>query len=167
MALNTAEDRFLHAIVTFICTQTARTQYKFHFQECTETGRPSSHNLISNGFSIVVFAPADSSTRLQYLFQLRPSRVLSLHSHMGYYLWFLTWQKITVYIYLENPSITTVPDRRCRILKVVLVRRWVTWVLGIWRGEDWGKGWERGGQFTSNLRPRWTDPVTARRVPSK
>jgi hypothetical protein len=28
-------------------------------------------------------------------------------------------------------------------------------------------GWERGGQFTSNLRPRWTDPVTARRVPSK
>jgi hypothetical protein len=26
---------------------------------------------------------------------------------------------------------------------------------------------KRGGQFTSNLRPRWTDPVTARRVPSK
>ncbi len=25
----------------------------------------------------------------------------------------------------------------------------------------------RGGHFTSNLRPRWTDPVTARRVPSK
>jgi hypothetical protein len=31
-------------------------------------------------------------------------------------------------------------------------------------GERVGKG---GGQFTSNLRPRWTDPVTARRVPSK
>jgi hypothetical protein len=30
-----------------------------------------------------------------------------------------------------------------------------------------GEGWVRGGQFTSNLRPRWTDPVTARRVPSK
>ncbi len=30
-----------------------------------------------------------------------------------------------------------------------------------------GKGWVKGGQFTSNLRPRWTDPVTARRVPSK
>jgi hypothetical protein len=28
-----------------------------------------------------------------------------------------------------------VPDRRCRILKVVLERRLVTWVLGIWRGE--------------------------------
>jgi hypothetical protein len=28
----------------------------------------------------------------------------------------------------------------------------------------WGK-WR--GQFTSNLRKRWTDPVTARRVPSK
>jgi hypothetical protein len=34
-----------------------------------------------------------------------------------------------------------VPDRRRRILlRVVLVRRWVTWVLGIWRGRDWGKG---------------------------
>jgi hypothetical protein len=29
------------------------------------------------------------------------------------------------------------------------------------------EGWVKGGQFTSNLRPRWTDPVTARRVPSK
>jgi hypothetical protein len=34
-------------------------------------------------------------------------------------------------------------------------------------GVGLGEGWVRGGQFTSNLRPRWTDPVTARRVPSK
>ncbi len=34
-------------------------------------------------------------------------------------------------------------------------------------GEGSGRGWGKGGQFTSNLRPRWTDPVTARRVPSK
>ncbi len=34
-------------------------------------------------------------------------------------------------------------------------------------GGGFGEGWVRGGQFTSNLRPRWTDPVTARRVPSK
>ncbi len=61
-----------------------------------------------------------------------------------------------------------VPDRRRRIVpEVVLVRRGVIWVLGIWRGRVWGKGWDRGGQFTSKLRPRWTDPVTARRVPSK
>jgi hypothetical protein len=61
-----------------------------------------------------------------------------------------------------------VPDRRRRILpEVVLVRRWAVGVLGIWRGEGWGEGWDRGGQFTSNLRPRWTDPVTARRVSSK
>jgi hypothetical protein len=39
---------------------------------------------------------------------------------------------------------TLVPDRRCRILKVVLVRRWVTWVLGIWRGEGLGKGLRKG-----------------------
>ncbi len=37
------------------------------------------------------------------------------------------------------------------------MRRWVTGVLGIWRGEGLGKGWDRGGQFTSNLRPRWMD----------
>ncbi len=30
-----------------------------------------------------------------------------------------------------------------------------------------GEGWGKWGQFTSNLRPRWTIPVTARRVPSK
>jgi hypothetical protein len=37
-----------------------------------------------------------------------------------------------------------VPDRRRRILlKVILVRRWVIWVLGIWRG--WvGKRVEKG-----------------------
>ncbi len=29
------------------------------------------------------------------------------------------------------------------------------------------KGRDKGGQFTSNLIPRWTIPVTARRVPSK
>ncbi len=29
------------------------------------------------------------------------------------------------------------------------------------------EGWGKWGQFTSNLRPRWTIPVTARRVPSK
>jgi hypothetical protein len=40
-------------------------------------------------------------------------------------------------------------------------------VLGIWKGEGCGEGWVKGGQFTSNLRPRWTDPVTARRVLSK
>jgi hypothetical protein len=63
-----------------------------------------------------------------------------------------------------SATIVTVPDRRRRIgPEVVAVRRWAIWVLGIWRG----RGWVRGGQFTSNLRPRWTDPVTARRVPSK
>ncbi len=62
----------------------------------------------------------------------------------------------------------TVPDRRRRIhLEVVLVRCWASSVLGIWKGEGLGEGWERGGQFTINLRPRWTDPVTVRRVPSK
>jgi hypothetical protein len=68
----------------------------------------------------------------------------------------------------ERGAGVLVPDRRRRILpEVVLVRRWVIGVLGIWRVEGWGEGWDRGGQFTSNLRPRWTEPVTARRVPSK
>ncbi len=47
------------------------------------------------------------------------------------------------------------------------MRRWAVRVLGIWKGEGLGEGWDKGGQFTSNLRPRWTIPVTARRVPSK
>jgi hypothetical protein len=62
----------------------------------------------------------------------------------------------------------SVPDRRRRIIpEVVLVRCGQS---GFWEfggGRVWVKGWDRGGQFTSNLRPRWTDPVTARRVPSK
>ncbi len=61
-----------------------------------------------------------------------------------------------------------VPDKRSRnIPEVVLVRRWAVGVLGIWRGEGLGEGWGKGSQFTSNLRPRWTIPFTARRVPSK
>jgi hypothetical protein len=36
--------------------------------------------------------------------------------------------------------IVLVPDRRSRILEVVIVRGLVTWVLGIWRGEGLGKG---------------------------
>jgi hypothetical protein len=33
-----------------------------------------------------------------------------------------------------------VPDKRRQILEVVIVRRLVIWVLGIWRGEGLGKG---------------------------
>jgi hypothetical protein len=72
-------------------------------------------------------------------------------------------------ILLDSDSyIMSVPDRRSRIIpEVVLVRRWAVGVLGIWKGGGLGEGWGKGGQFTSNLRPRWTEPVTARRVPSK
>jgi hypothetical protein len=39
----------------------------------------------------------------------------------------------------------SVPDRRRRIVpEVVLVRRWVIGVLGIWRGEGLGKGLGQG-----------------------
>jgi hypothetical protein len=40
---------------------------------------------------------------------------------------------------------------------VVLVRRTTKpGMLGIWNGEGTGRGWKGGGQFTSNLGPRWT-----------
>ncbi len=39
--------------------------------------------------------------------------------------------------------VVIVPDRRSQILEVVIVRRLVTWVLGIWRGEGLRKG-EKG-----------------------
>jgi hypothetical protein len=29
-------------------------------------------------------------------------------------------------------------------------------MLGIWNGEGMGRGWIGGGEFTSNLGPRWT-----------
>jgi hypothetical protein len=68
----------------------------------------------------------------------------------------------------QDDGTVGVPDRRSRnIPEVVLVRRWAVGVLGIWEGEGLGEEWGKGGQFTSNLRPRWTIPVTARRVPSK
>jgi hypothetical protein len=45
---------------------------------------------------------------------------------------------------LKTTSRGGVPDRRCRILKVVIVRRLKTWVLGIWRGEGLGNGLGKG-----------------------
>ncbi len=56
-----------------------------------------------------------------------------------------------IYKHVSNKSSTnnvrckgTVPDRRSRILEVVIVRRLVTWVLGILRGEGLGKGLRKG-----------------------
>jgi hypothetical protein len=40
-------------------------------------------------------------------------------------------------------------------------------VSGFWVGGYMSQVREWGSQFTSNLGTRWTDPVTARRVPSK
>jgi hypothetical protein len=49
--------------------------------------------------------------------------------------------KKLLFLYLVVP----VPDRRRRIVpEVVLVRLWVTGVLGIWRGEGSGKGLGQG-----------------------
>jgi hypothetical protein len=49
-----------------------------------------------------------------------------------------------VYLLAGKSVGDSVPDRRCRILKVVLVRRLVTWVLGVWRGEGLGNGLRKG-----------------------
>jgi hypothetical protein len=46
---------------------------------------------------------------------------------------------------------------RSRDNDVVLVRRTIKpGMLGIWNEEGMGRGWKGGGQFTSNLEPRWT-----------
>ncbi len=64
----------------------------------------------------------------------------------------------------EVKLVLSVPDKRSRIHEVVIVRR-INLVSG---NLEWGGNGRveegRGGQFTSNLRPRWTDPVTERRV---
>jgi hypothetical protein len=46
--------------------------------------------------------------------------------------------------YLNKITTVVVPDKRCRILEVVIVRRVITWVLGIWREEGLGKGLGKG-----------------------
>ncbi len=61
-----------------------------------------------------------------------------------------------------------VPDRKCWVIpEVVLARREVLGFGIFGKGRAGGESWVKGGQFTSNLGLRWTDPVTARRVPSK
>jgi hypothetical protein len=46
---------------------------------------------------------------------------------------------------------------RSRDHDVVLVRHTIKpGMLGFWNGEGLGRGWKGGGQFTSNLGPRWT-----------
>ncbi len=40
--------------------------------------------------------------------------------------------------------VVIVPDRRSRnIPEVIVVRRWAVGVLGIWRGEGLGEGWDK------------------------
>ncbi len=54
------------------------------------------------------------------------------------------FRKISIIMRRFHRTSFTVPDRRCRILlKVVLLRRWATWVPGIWKGEGLGEG-EKG-----------------------
>ncbi len=44
------------------------------------------------------------------------------------------------------------PESQCRLSEA---QSWPG-VMGIWNRKGMGRGWERGGQFTSNLGPRWT-----------
>jgi hypothetical protein len=62
---------------------------------------------------------------------------------------------------LNNYSFVNVLDTKSQNSpEVVVVRRGVGGILGIWVGRvNWVKGSKRG-QFTSNLRGRWTIPVT-------
>ncbi len=62
---------------------------------------------------------------------------------------------------LNTTSLLTVLDTKSQnIPEVVVVRRGAGGVLGIWEGwVNWVKG-SKLGQFTSNLRGRWTIPVT-------
>jgi hypothetical protein len=58
------------------------------------------------------------------------------------------WEEHATYFFCMNQFLRSsndstylyVPDKRSLILEVVIVRRLLTWVLGIWRGEGTGKG---------------------------
>ncbi len=48
--------------------------------------------------------------------------------------------------YGKNSGIGIVPDKRSgNIPEVIVVRRWAVGVLGIWRGEGLGEGWDKEG----------------------
>jgi hypothetical protein len=54
--------------------------------------------------------------------------------------------KFNISITTQHEKIISVPDRRSRnVPEVVVVRRWAVGVLGIWRGEGLGEGWNKGG----------------------
>jgi hypothetical protein len=59
----------------------------------------------------------------------------------------------------------TVLDLVSQVRDVVLMNVYLD--LGNSGGRDFGMGGKWEDQFTSNLGTRWTDPITARRVPSK
>jgi hypothetical protein len=54
---------------------------------------------------------------------------------------------------MDIRHMVNVPDRRSRDHEVVVVRRTINLSTG---NLEWGGSEKRGGQFTSNLRPRWT-----------
>jgi hypothetical protein len=68
----------------------------------------------------------------------------------------------------HHTAYVLVPDRRSRVLEVVVVEHIIN-NLGFREtgGGGMGRVGTRGGQFTSNLGKRWTNPDTSRRVPSK
>ncbi len=58
------------------------------------------------------------------------------------------------------------PDLRCRPNECIFGSGKLQG-SGFWNGGYITRGGKWEDQFTSNLGKRWTDPVTARRVPSK
>jgi hypothetical protein len=54
---------------------------------------------------------------------------------------------------------STVSDRRSRILEVVIVRRLITWVLGIWNGGGLGRGLGKGRSVYKQPEPKATGAV--------
>ncbi len=64
--------------------------------------------------------------------------VAALESILYFYL------AVILHSVLNQLPISPVPDRRCRVVpEVVLVRRGVFGVLGIWKREGWGGGGSR------------------------
>ncbi len=60
----------------------------------------------------------------------------------------------------QSYEVNVLDTKSQNIPEVVVVRRGVGGILGIWVGRvNWVKG-SKWGQFTSNLRGRWTIPVT-------
>ncbi len=106
---------------------------------------------VTGSRALYVVATAGSATNFAHSLTPPPPnpveyRTILEHSIVNFFfscttknLFLFTWISV-----VKKRKTERVPDRRSRVLEVVIVRRLISGVLGIWKGERLGRGWEKG-----------------------